>query len=94
MYIQFRILWRWRKWGTSQDKYPLHVVLDNNLPGFADSNMDLSIALTDGTLKIGHSYEITIVVYGLSEIKVYATLTNWQTGEVIEPLNLDEEDAD
>lgn len=77
-----------------QAKYPLHVVLDNNLPGFADSNMDLSIALTDGTLKIGHSYEITIVVYGLSEIKVYATLTNWQTGEVIEPLNLDEEDAD
>lgn len=77
-----------------QAKYPLHVVLDNNLPGFADSNMDLSIALTDGTLKIGHSYEITIVVYGLSEIKVYATLTNWQTGEVIEPLNLDDEDAD
>ena len=77
-----------------QEKYPLHVVLDNNLEGFSDSNMDLNIALSEGTLKIGHSYEITIVVYGLSDIKVYATLTNWLTGEVIAPLNLDEEDAD
>ena len=77
-----------------QEKYPLHVVLDNNLEGFSDSNMDLNIALSEGTLKIGHSYEITIVVYGLSDIKVFATLTNWLTGEVIAPLNLDEEDAD
>ena len=78
-----------------QTTYPLHVVLDNTstAQGFADSHMDEDIIkyLKSGTtLLAGMSYEVTIVVYGLSEIKVYATLTSWQNGGIINPVNADE----
>ncbi len=78
-----------------QTKYPLHVVLDNTVQakGFADSTMDEDIIkyLTKGTtLEAGNSYEVTIVVYGLSEIKVYATLSSWDEGEIIDPVNADD----
>lgn len=75
-----------------QTNYPLLVVLDNNAQeaGFADSKMNLNIALDGGApLEMGKSYEIIIVVYGLSKIEVYATLTNWDVSD--EDLILDDD---
>ena len=73
-----------------ESDYMLKVITSYPQAGYDDYPVNLQVSLPSGeTFARGKSYHITVVVYGLSEIKVYATLTAWDEGEEIPRLNED-----
>lgn len=73
-----------------EESYDLIVQTAYSQDGYEADPIPLKITLPSGNaLARGSSYNVTIVVYGLSEVLVYATLTPWDEGEEIPRLNED-----
>lgn len=73
-----------------EESYDLVVQTAYAQEGYQADPIPLKITLPSGNvLERGKSYNVTIVVYGLSEVKVYATLTPWVESDEIIRLNED-----